>query len=106
MSIDDFYTTSIALKRMSWSNDSGGEIAGTSFNGHIQQADQDMAEFIGEAVGDTFAIWCAKDTDVETGDTLTIASGNYAGTYNVRQIQLNAIGANAHMEITCVRVKV
>jgi len=105
MSINTFFTTAITLQRMSWSNDSSGEISGTGFNGHIQQAGPDYAEYLGENLGQGFIIWCDKDTDVESGDTLTIATGDYAGTYTVKNVQINATGDNMHLEVICVKSK-
>lgn len=103
MAIDRFFTNAITLKRMSWSNDSSGEISGTGFNGHIQQAGPDLAEYLGESLGRGFIIWCDKDTDVDSGDTLTIATGDYVGEYTVKNVQINATGNNMHLEVICVK---
>ena len=88
---------------MNWSGESSAEISVGSFAGHIQQAQPQFAEHIGEAWGKTFIVWCAKNTDVQTGDTLTIASGDYAGTYSVKNAQINAVGANQHLELTVIK---
>lgn len=103
MSIERFYTTTISIKRMEWSNESSAEVVVDSFSGHIQQANAELASQLGEAFGKVFSIWCAKGEDVEAGDTLTIASGDYAGTYSVKAIQLNATGGNQHMEIVAIK---
>ena len=103
MSIERFYTTTIVNTRMDWSNESSAEVSVGSFLGHIQQATPDMIEHIAEAWGKVFMVWCAKGTDVETGDTLTIASGDYAGTYSVKNIQINAVGDNEHLELTVIK---
>jgi hypothetical protein len=103
MSIERFYTTTITNTRMNWSNESSAEIAVGSFSAHIQQPSPEFAQHIAEAWGQTFIIWCAKDTDVEAGDTLTIASGDYAGTYSIKNIQTNAVGSNQHLEITAIK---
>lgn len=103
MSIERFFTTIIAVTRMNWSNESSAEISAGSFSGQIQQANPQLAQQIGEAWGKTFSIWCAKDTNVETGDTLTVASGDFAGTYSVKNMQLNAVGANQHLELTVIK---
>lgn len=103
MSIERFYTTTIAVSRMEWTNDSGAEASHGSFSGHIQQSRPEFAEAIGEAWGKTFLVWCDKSTDVQTGDTLTISSGPYAGTYSVKNVQTNATGDNQHLELTVIR---
>ena len=105
-SIDKFYTTSINIKRMTWSNDSAAEISQGSISGHIQQASPEFAKFVGESLGKTFVLWCDKSEDIEPGDTITISTGDYAGTYNVKNIQLNATGTNQHLEIACVKIEV
>lgn len=103
MSIDRFFTVSIVNTRMNWSNESSAEVSVGSFNAHVQQASPELAQHIAEAWGKTFSIWCAKGTDVEAGDTLTIASGDYAGTYSVKNVQVNATGSNEHLELTAIK---
>lgn len=103
MSIERFYTTTIAVTRMSWSGESSAEVSAGSFTGHIQQSRPEFAEQIGEAWGKTFIVWCPKTTDVEAGDTLTIASGDYAGTYSVKNSKVNAVGGNQHLELTVIK---
>jgi hypothetical protein len=103
MSIARFYTTTITNTRMSWSQDSSAEVSVGSFSGHIQQASPEQAEYIGEAWGVTFLIWCAKTEDVEPGDSINVASGDYAGTYSVKNIQINATGENQHIELTVIK---
>lgn len=103
MSIQNFFTTTIAITRMEWNNESSAEASVGSIKGHVQQATPEYVEQIGEAHGKVFLIWCAVDTDIETGDTLTIASGNYAGTYSVKNIQMNATGFNQHLEVTAIK---
>ncbi len=103
MSIERFFTTTFAVMRMSWSGDSSAEASAGSFVGHIQQARPEFAEAIAEAWGKTFVVWCAKGTDVEAGDTLTISTGDYAGTYSVKNIQVNAVGNNQHLELTAIK---
>jgi len=103
MSIDRFFKTSFTVERMEWSGESGGNVSAGSFSGHIQQAQPDFAQHIGEAWGLTFVAWCRKGTDVEPGDTLTIASGDYAGTYSVKNVQIHAVGLNEHMALTIIQ---
>ena len=103
MSIERFYTTTITNTRMTWSGDSSAEVSVGSFSGHIQQARPEHASAIAEVWGQTFIIWCDEATDVEASDTLTIASGEYAGTYNAKNVQTNAVGGNKHLEITAIK---
>lgn len=103
MSIERFYTTTITNTRMTWSGDSSAETSVGSFSGHIQQAQPEMAQVIGEAWGRVFLVWCDEATDVEAGDTLTIATGDYAGTYSVRNVQVNSTGGNKHLELTVIK---
>lgn len=103
MSIANFYTTAFTLSRMDWSGESSALVSGTGFNGHIQQAQPQFTEQAGEAWGKTFLVWCAIGTDVETGDRITVASGEYAGTYSVKNIQTNAVGSNQHLELTVIK---
>ena len=103
MSIERFFTTTITNTRMTWSDESSAEAAVGSFSGHIQQAVPEHAQLVGEAWGQTFLVWCPIDTDVEAGDSLTIATGNYAGTYNVKNVMTNAVGNNQHLELTAIK---
>lgn len=103
MSITRFYTTTITNTRMSWSGDSSAEASVGSFSGHVQQASPEMAAHVKHAYGQVHQIWCDEATDVEAGDTLTIASGDYAGTYNVKHVQMNAVGNNQHLELIVIK---
>lgn len=103
MTIENFYTTSIAVTRMEWSNESSAEASAGSISGHIQQARPEFVEQIGEVWGQTFLVWCAVDADVESGDTLTISTGPYTGTYSVKNKQINAVGNNQHLELTVIK---
>lgn len=88
---------------MTWADESSALVDTDNFKGHIQQAMPQASEFIGEAWGKTFLVWCAKGTNVQAGDTLTIESGDYAGTYSVKNIQLNATGLNQHKELVVIK---
>jgi hypothetical protein len=103
MGITRFYTITITSERMVWGGDSSAEASVGSFTGHVQQATPEFTEFVGEAWGKVFVLWCDEATDIEAGDTLTIASGNYAGTYSVKNIQINATGNNKHYEVTIIK---
>ena len=100
MSIEKFYTTTLLVSRMEWSNDSGGNVEQGSFAGHIQQARPEYVKAIGEKMGQIYLVWCAIATDVQSGDKITVEEGQYAGVYTVRNIQENGIGNNQHLELT------
>jgi hypothetical protein len=103
--IDRFYTTSVDVSRMALQPD--GESTALTVVGtiscHVQQARVEFAQQVGEAWGRTFIFWCPVNTDIKSGDTLTIASGAYAGTYNLSDVQINAVGRNQHLQ--CVAIK-
>lgn len=103
MSIDRFYNTTFAVKRMEWSGESADEANIDSFVGHIQQAGAEYMQHIGEAWGKSFLVWCAKETDVQPGDTINIASGDFSGTYSVKNKQINFVGNNQHCELTLIK---
>lgn len=103
MTISKWYTETIAITRMNWGNDSSAEISAGSILGHIQQAGPDYNELVGDAWSQVFILWCSKSSGVQEGDTLTVASGDYAGTYSVRKKQLNATGNNQHSEFIIMR---
>ena len=103
MSISRFYTTSCVVTRMTWSNESSALAAVGTVKGHIQQARPEFAEQIGEAWAQTFLLWCSKGADIAAGDQVVIASGDYAGTYRVKNRQINAVGSNQHAELTLIK---
>jgi hypothetical protein len=97
------FTITVTNKRMSWSNDSGQDVAVGSFLAHYQQAGKDVEEQLGQAMGTVYSVWCDFDTDVEVGDTLTVASGNYSGEYSVKAKKENLYGRNKHINLVCVK---
>ena len=103
MSIERFFTTTCTNKRTTWSNESSAEITVGTFKGHIQQAQPEDTQLLASAWGKTFYIWVYKTTDVEPGDTITIASGDYAGTYNVKALQQNETGNNQHLQLVVIK---
>lgn len=103
--IERFYTQSIDVKRMVLQPDGESTALSTvgTVSGHVQQARVEFAQQIGEAWGRTFILWCDEAEDVKSGDTLTISTGAYAGTYNLSDVQINAVGRNKHLQ--CVLIK-
>jgi hypothetical protein len=101
--ISKFFTVTIAVSRKVWTGNTATDTPQGSFSGHVQQSSPEFAESIGQAWGKTFSIWCAIGTDVAEGDTLTVASGDYAGTYSVKNVQKNATGINEHLELVVIK---
>lgn len=98
------YVTTFSVKRMAWSGDSSGEVVTTdSLLGHFQQASAELAGFLGEAYGKLYTVWCAPTASVLAGDTLTVSSGSFAGTYSVKAVREHLVGSEQHREITAVR---
>lgn len=105
--IEKYFTTSVAVARVTWTgNVSNGTTAVGTMLMHVQQTSAEEAAAMQMAFGLTHTLWCAPDADVRVGDTLTIASGAFAGTYNVRSVMKNvAVGRNQHLEVTAVKDK-
>lgn len=103
MSVERFFTTTLTATRMDWDNESSAEISNGTFKAHMQQATPEDAQLIATAWGKTFFAWCAKGTDVQPGDSLSIATGDYAGTYSVKNVQKNATGNNQHLQLTLIK---
>lgn len=102
--ISRFYTTAFTTKRMVWVGNASTLTALGSFSGHIQQLSADESEQFHEAYGLAHSVWCAAGTDVQIGDVLTIAAGNFTGTYNVKSVMKNsAVGDNQHYELVVVK---
>jgi len=93
--ISDFFTTTFTVTRMIWSGDSSAEASQGTFSGHIQQAEPELAQSLGYAFTRTFKVWCAVDTDVEDGDTLTVGNN----TYSVRANKVLQVGENQHLQL-------
>jgi hypothetical protein len=100
--ISRLFDTAVTSKRMAWTDDSGSEVAATSFNARFQQASAEQVQLVAEALGKVYAVWCAATVDVDKGDTLTVATGNFAGTYSVKAVQAYYDGANQHIELIAV----
>jgi len=101
--INRLFTISVTNARMSWTNDSGSEVSVGSFYAHVQQGDKEAQEQLMEAKGTVYAFWCPSGTDVEVGDTLTVASGDYAGSYSVKAKKENLYGLNRHLNLLGVK---
>lgn len=104
MSIEQHYTTSVSGQRQVWSANKSTLTPTATFDAHVQQSQPDFAQQLGENWGQVFKMWCALGTDVKSGDTVTVATGEYAGTYNVRNVQTFAFGdGDDHLELICIK---
>jgi hypothetical protein len=102
MSLASFFTETIAVSRKQWTGNKSADTSAGSVSGHIQQASPDQQKYLSEVNGLAHAIWCDIDADIYRGDTLTVSSGYYSGTYSVKSVQVNGQGANLHKEIIAV----
>lgn len=105
--IERYFTTSVAVARVTWTgNTSNGSTPVGTITAHVQPTSAEDALAMQMAFGLTHTLWCAADADVRVGDTLTIASGAFAGTYNARSVMKNvAVGRNQHLEVTALKDK-
>lgn len=103
--IERLYNQSTAITRMALNVDGESSSLTTvsTISCHIQQARPEFAQQIGQAWGKVFLLWCAVSADIKSGDTVTIASGDYVGTYSVSNIQKNATGRNQHLECALLK---
>jgi hypothetical protein len=98
--ISDFYTTEFSIKRAAWTEDGEGnpyseEQVVVSFNGHIQQAQAELATNLGLSLTKAFMVWCPIGTNVKEGDILDTTEASYS----VRAVQDFNNGDNKHMEL-------
>lgn len=103
--IKDFYTTLISYSRQVWTDDVSATTEQSSFYGHIQQANPDFVNAIGLDWGTVFIIFCDIATAVKIGDQLTVATGDYSGTYHITDRQVNSIGVNPHTQLIVTKIK-
>jgi len=104
MSIENCYVNNVTGERMVWASQKSSLTAIDPFKAHIQQAQPQFAEQLGETWGQVFKFWCALGTDVVSGDTLTVAGGGHPGTYSVRNVQKFVFGdPDDHLELVCVK---
>lgn len=96
MGIDRWYNTTFYVWRMQWSGDSSQESSISSFNGHIQQAKEELTEYAQLAFSLGFIIWCDENTDIKEGDKISDGE-NF---YHVRSIRKRqSAGSNKHLEL-------
>ena len=103
--ISNRFTTLISVSRSVWALGKATKSPVGTFWGHIQQATREDAQIIGQAYGLTHLIWCPANTNVRKGDALQIATGPYAGTYNVSAIsnQTAVTSHNQHLELVAIQ---
>jgi hypothetical protein len=101
MGINNFFTVLFTINRPSWGTDGSGNPESTleevgTFNGHLQQAQPELAVNLGLALTKVYTIWCPPDTAVRAGDSLESVHGRFS----VKAIQDNGfVGVNKHLEL-------
>lgn len=100
--IDKFYDKVFTVETMVWAGDSSASLSSaTSFNGHIQQTESRLAEYLGMRFTETFTVWCGKDTAINPNDRIT----NSGNTYIVKFVQERYVGANQHLELIVEKIR-
>ena len=104
--IEKRFTETFTVFRQGWSTNLEGFKVSTeqeigTFNGHLQQADEELSQYLGLHITDAFTLWCPPDTNVKLGDKVKRGGEHYG----VRLIQDNGfVGRNTHLEIALEKV--
>lgn len=93
--INDFFTTTFTISKMTWSGESSEMSTTGTFLGYIQQASPALAEQLGLNFTKTFTIWCPVDTQVKENDSLDDGTASYS----VKAINKRDYGENKHLEL-------
>lgn len=93
--ISSHFNKTATIQRMEWVGDEASLQAAGEINGHLQQLSPELATQLGLIQSQSYQFWCAIDSDIAEGDTLTIDSQNYS----VRTIKRNDYGNNQHLEL-------
>lgn len=99
MGLRDKYKVSMAVTRLvtvGYKNEY--ETLGT-VTGHMQPLDPAYSAPIEGNLSKSFTVWVAVNADIDIGDKLTIATGDYAGTYYMKEVKKYGIGKQKHKEI-------
>lgn len=100
MGLRDKYEVSMAVSRLTTvGNKSSYQSLGTVV-GHMQPLDPMNAALIEGNLSKSYQVWVEVDADIDVGDKIVIASGDYAGTYYMKEVKKYAIGVQKHKEIT------
>ena len=98
MSIERFYTSSITVRRMVYTDDKSAITDVSTLIGHIQRANSDIVANFDSSLNISHVIWCSKDASVSIGDVLVSDGENYT----VRRVQVEIVtptGNNQHLQI-------
>lgn len=94
--ISRFYTTTFTVYRQVYVGNKSSLSSIGTFDGHIQQASPEIAEFIGISFSKAFTVWCDESEDVQESDVIE----DGATQYIVRAKQNNvAAGDNKHLQL-------
>ncbi len=98
MTISNFYTIAFSTNRLK-ADQSIFEENLTGKGCLIQQDEGEPVELDDGAFYQPYNMWCAI-TDILIGDQVVVAAGDFAGTYQVKEVRiLNTKGSNQHLEI-------
>ena len=97
--IERWFTKSFTVDKKQWVEDADGwhtqSDTDTTFNGHLQQADQEKVEQFNLATSKAYSIWCGLDVDISDQEIITHDSN----TYTVRGVIDYDNGQNPHKEL-------
>ena len=93
--ISRFYTTEFEVYRMAYTDNKAEEALQSTFNGHLQQAAPNLVASVADTYKLSHLVWCAREEDVRSGDTLKVGSDRYT----VQAVQDNMVGDNDHYEL-------
>jgi len=93
--IENFYTTSFTVSRLSYAGGKGTYASVGTFYGHMQQAQTLTAEQLPNRFAEVHSVWCDESTDVKAGDRINDGTNDY----KVQGVQLNNVGLNRHKEL-------
>jgi hypothetical protein len=101
--ITQHYTTPFEITRNQWVKvtigdkeiDQTAEVVVGSFNGHLQQATAEYAQYNGLSLSKGYTVWCPLTTKVGEGDTITTNGIQYL----VRARKELLVGDNQHLQL-------
>lgn len=101
MSLRTKYQVSMAVSRLATVGNKADYAPQSTVIGHIQPLDSSYAALIGGNLSKSFMVWVPPDADIEIGDKIVIATGDYAETYFMKEEKKYALGSafQQHKEI-------
>lgn len=95
------YTVSMAITRLGTVGYKSTYASLGTVVGHLQPLDSAYAALIEGNLSKSYMVWVDSAANIDTGDKAVIASGDYAGTYYVKEVKkyLQASKTMKHKEI-------